>query len=212
MPESVDLSSRRATPTSSDEQSLDAFRPVWTASLAPPYRAMQLKTSYVEAMRVPGITCSQVTAHERVPQFTQEPRFGTALAAQELMLSEPAKPIAFTFSTAALGSVRPEPHGLLPANLAEAVGAHEVGTAAEPAEVLPESVQWISLGPSLVAKDTFSETLPETNHGLPLTPAPEARRDARQFAAVSGLAASSCAKTHEGAKAFAWYEAYLPLT
>ena len=172
MPESVDLSSRRATPTSSDEQSLDAFRPVWTASLAPPHRAMQLKTSYVEAMRVPGITCSEVAAHERVPQFTQEPRFGTALAAQELMLSEPAKPIAFTFSTAAL-------------------------------EVLPESVQWISLGPSLVAKDTLSETLPETNHGLPLTLAPEARCDARQFAA--GADWQSTLRQTQSAIPFAWY-------
>ena len=208
MPESVDLSSRRATPTSSDEQSLDAFRPVWTASLAPPHRAMQLKTSYVEAMRVPGITCSEVAAHERVPQFTQEPRFGTALAAQELMLSEPAKPIAFTFSTAALGSVRPEPQdsslsNSVPANLADAVGAHEVGTAAELTEVLPESVQWISLGPSLVAKDTFSETLPETNHGLPLTPAPEARCDARQFAA--GADWQSTLRQTQSAIPFAWY-------
>ena len=208
LPESVDLGSTHATPTSLHEESLDAFGPLWTASLAPPHRAMQLKTSYVEAMRVAGIACSEVAAGERVPQFTQEPRFGTALAAQELMFSEQAKPIAFTFSTATLGSMRPEPQDLslpnsVPANLAEAVGAHEVGTAAELTEVLPESVQWISLGPSLVAKDTFSETLPETNHGLPLPPAPEARCDARQFATGADWQSTLCET--QSAIRFAWY-------
>ena len=208
LPESVDLSSRRAAPTSSDEQSLDVFRPVWTASPAPSRRATELKTSYAEALWLPGIACSEVTAHERVPQFTQEPRFGTALAAQELMLSEPAKPIAFTFSTAALGSVRPEPQGLLPANsvpanLAEAVGAHEVGAAAEPAEVFPTGVRWISLGPSRVAKDTFYETLPETKHGPPLTLTPEAHCDVRQL--TTGTDWQSTPSETQSAFPFAWY-------
>ena len=208
LPESVDLGSTDATPTSSRKESLDVLGPLWTASLASPHRAIELKTSYVEALWLPGIACSEVAARERVPQFTQEPRFGTTLAAQELTFSDPAKPIAFTFSTATLESVRPEPQHFslpnsVPAKLADAVGAHEVGTAAELTEFLPESVQWISFGPSLVAKDTVTETLPETKHGLPLTLAPEARCDARQFATAADW--QSTLRQTQSVIPFAWY-------
>ncbi len=208
LPESVDLGSTHATPTSSRKESLDAFGPLWTASLASPHRAIELKTSYVEAMRLPGIACSEVAVREKVPHFTQEPRLGTTSAARELIFSEPAKPIPFTFSTATLRLVRPEPQdsslsNSVPANLAEAVGAHEVGTAAELTGFLPESVQCISLGPSLVAKDTFSETPPATKDRLPLTLAPEARCDARRFA--TGADWQSTLRRTQSVIPFAWY-------
>ena len=208
LPESVDLASTQAAPTSSPKEFLDALGPLWTASLAPPHRAIQLKTSSVGALWFPGIACSEVTAHERVPQFTQEPGFGAALAGQELMLGEPSKPIAFTFSTATLGSMGPEPQGLLvansvPANLAEAVGAHQVSAAAERAEVFPAGVRWISLDPSRVAKDTFYERLPETKHGPPLTLTPEAHCDVRQLTTEPDW--RSAPSETQRAFPFAWY-------
>ena len=206
LPESADLSLDRGTSNSSDEESADAFGPQWTASLTLSRRAIKLKTSYRETLWLPGIACAEPTTQEGVPEFTQEPRYGTALTTPEPMISGLAKPIASTFSAATLGSVVLEPQDLPlsePVDLAEAVGTYELGTAADLTEVFPESIRWISLGPSLVAKDTFSETAPEAKDGLPLTFAPEARCDARQFAA--GAEWQSTLRQTQRPIPFAWY-------
>ncbi len=208
LPESADLSLNRGTSNSSDEESADAFGPQWTASLTPSRRAIELKTSYRETLWLPGIACAEPTAQEGVPEFTQEPRYGTALTTLEPMISGLAKPIASTFSVATLGSVVLEPQDLplpdlVPVDLAEAVGTYELGAAAALTEVFPESIRWISLGPSLAAKDTFSGTVPETKHGLPLTFAPEARCDARQIA--TGAEWQSTLRKTQSSIPFAWY-------
>ena len=208
LPESADPSLNRGTANSSDEESADAFGPQWTASLTPSRRAIELKTSYRETLWLSGIACAEAAAQEGVPQFTQEPRSAAASATLKPMFSEPAKPIASTFSVATRGSVVLEPRELplpdsVPADLAEAIGTYEIGSAADLTEVFPESIRWISLGPPPAAKDTFSGTAPETKLGLPLAFAPEARCDARQFA--TGAEWQSTLHQTQSSIPFAWY-------
>ena len=207
LPKTVDLGTEDEAPTVSYDEALEISRPLSTTSLPLPRRVMQLNTSYAQALRLPGIAQAEVATYESIPQLTREPALGTKLARQEPAYSEPAKPIPFTLSTVTLGSVRLDPQdsslpNSVPANLADAPDAHEVGIAAELTEVLPESVQWISLGTSPVAEDTFSETLPKTKHGQPLTLAPEARRDALRFA--DGADCLSPLDETQSAIPFAW--------
>ena len=207
LPKTVDLGKKHAAPASSHAAALEISRPLSITLLPLPHRVMPLNTSYVEARCLLGIAQAEVATHESIPQLTREPALGTKLARQEPAYSEPAKPIPFTLSTVTLGSVRLDPQdsslpNSVPANPADAPDAHEVGIAAELTEVLPESVQWISLGTSPVAEDTFSKTLPETEHGLPLTLAPEARRDALRFA--DGADCLSPLDETQSAIPFAW--------
>ena len=186
LPKTVDLGKKHAAPASSHAAALDISRPLSITSLPLPHRVMPLNTSYVEAMGLLRIARAEVATHESTSQFTGEPGLGAKLLRTEPGVSGPADPIPFTLSTVTLGSVRLDPQdsslpNSVPANLADAPEAHEVGIAAELTEVLPESVQWISLGTSLAAEDTFSASLPKTKHGQPLTLAPEARCDAREF-------------------------------
>ena len=174
LPKTVDLGADDAVPAVSHDEALEIPRPLSTTSLPFPHRGMQLHTSYVEAMGLPGIAQAEVAIRESTSQFTGEPELAAGLLGTEPGVSEPV----------------------------DAVRSRGVGALAGLTEVLSESVQRISFGPVVAAQDAFSETLPETEHGQPLTFAPEARCDAREF--TTGADCLSRLSETQSAIPFAW--------
>ena len=70
LPKTVDLGADDAVPAVSHDEALEIPRPLSTTSLPFPHRGMQLHTSYVEAMGLPGIAQAEVAIRESTSQFT----------------------------------------------------------------------------------------------------------------------------------------------